>query len=218
MTHMRGQLSARNEQVTREAIADLGLAVHDFGQALLTPAVREMLRGVPDPQRWTQDFMVRTPRGRSVYVDAKYSFPKSLNHSIEMRSLLVAGNSTLPTFYVCSFNQAGFGGTFSDIVVLHYQEVPVIGATAWPCCDGCREKFLGTDPMRAIPERCPKQQRGNYASGTPYFVVQPPFRSLSADMFDIEPYFAGLPVLRHWDRNVVVREGRAMGHAPVVKG
>lgn len=210
------QLAARNEQVTREAIADLGLKIHDFGQGLLAPAIRDMLRGVPDPQRWTQDFVVRTPRGRSVYVDAKYSFPNSPNHSIEMRSLLVAGGSTMPTFYVCAFNQAGLGGTFTDMIVLHYQEVPVIGATAWPCCDGCREKFLGSDPMRSIPDRCPKQTRGSTASGTPYFVIQPPFRALSADMFDIEPYFTGPPMLRGWDRNIVVRGEKAVGHLPVV--
>lgn len=204
MNHLRGRVSVQAEAATRAALIEAGFRAEEYGQAMLTDAAREMLRGAPTPERWPADFMVQTPRGRIVLVDSKFSFDGTLNHSIEMRSLLVAGITNLPTFYVFSHWQVG--GTFTPFEVLHYQEVPIMGPSAWPCCDECRHVFTtDPDPMRALPERCPQQKRGSTASGTPYFVVRPPFHPLAAHVFEVRPWFAGSPPGRKWDRNVAVR-------------
>lgn len=202
MKHIRGQIAERCEAVTRSTLVGIGLDVAEYGQGLLSDAARELLRGVPTAQRWTQDFIIRTPAGHTVLVDAKFSH-ESENHSIEMRSLLVAGQSDLPTFYVCSRWQ--IGGVFTDFSVLHYQQIAVVGPSSWPCCHHCREIFTsGTEPMRQLPERCPQQERGTRASGTPYFVIRPPFPDLTPDRFDLTPWFAVDPPGRGWDHNAIV--------------
>lgn len=195
-----------NQPATRAALEQLGLIVSGYGQDMLTSAARELLRGVPTRERWVQDFIVQTPAGRTVLVDSKFSFPDTVNHSIEMRSVLVAGQSDMPTFYVLSTWQAG--GVFVDFTAMHYQEISILAPSAWPCCGGCQHIFTtDSDPMRSLPERCPNfAGRGTTASGTSFFVVKPPFRSLAANIFDIEPYFLGRPSQREWDRNIVVRE------------
>lgn len=210
MSHLRGRVAHQCEAATRAALEDARLQIQDYGQGMLNDAAREMLRGVPTAERWKQDYLVRTPTGRTVLVDAKFSFDNTQNHSIEMRSLLVAGASDLPTFYVCSHWQVG--GTFTEFQVLHYQEIMVIGPYSWPCCSECRNIFTGSDdPMRDLPERCPQQKRGTTASGTPFFVARPPFRPLTTHVFDMHPWFAVKPPGRKWDHNVVIRpaEGAA---------
>jgi hypothetical protein len=136
MKHLRGQVAAQCERATLAALREAGLHAQDYGQGMLTDAARELLRGAPTAERWKQDYLVKTPLGRVVLVDAKFSFDRSPNHSVEMRSLLVAGQTDLPTFYVCSHWQVG--GTFTPFEVLHYQEIAVVGPTSWPCCERCQ--------------------------------------------------------------------------------
>lgn len=90
----------------------------------------------------------------------------------------------------------------------HYQEVCVTGPSSWPCCHDCARCFgYDPDPMRALPEYCPTRKGGDTASRTPFFVVKPPFRPLTAHEFDLVPRFAGSdddpPPARVWDHNVI---------------
>lgn len=184
------------EPQTRAALQAHGYAVQDYGQGMLTPAAREMLRGIPTPQRWTPDFLVaraavvdapRWPRERTgkyaFLVDAKFRWDETGNQSVEMRSALAAPTFGLDVFYVCSCR--GPYGKYSDFTVIHHSQV-LSSRRYHPCCASCDHILTKSpDPMRELPEYCPNQSRGRKSSGTPfvYFPVSDCL-PLSAFVFD----------------------------------
>lgn len=190
-------LSALNgaEPATYAALRRHGYAVQQYGQAMLTDQARQMLRGVPTPERWTPDFLVTRPeivdrprwpdatRGKyAFFVDSKYAPPRTGNHSLEMRSLLAGGSFGLDVFYVCSIRRGDEYGDFGVIGHAHLSP-----GRYRPCCPGCLHTFTtDPDPMRALPQYCPSQRKTHSASGTPYFVLPgKDLHPLSSFVFDI---------------------------------
>lgn len=165
----RMAVSELNQAATEKVLRDRGLPVSTYGQELLTPAARQMLRRAASLSRWLADFIVDFKPG-PVLVDAKFSYPWNVNHSIEMRSLLAARHDELSTHYVCSFWD-DTTGTFTDFKSIVSTDVP----TTWPCCPSCLDLFLSSTDVtvvnRILPEHCiAAKKRGG--SGTPYFVVE----------------------------------------------
>lgn len=169
----------RSEPATHAQLRMLGYGVEGYGQSILTPQAREMLRGVPTPQRWMPDFIVTRnpiveqprwpPTRREKYTflaDAKYANDRTPNHSIEMRSLLAAPTFGLDVYYVCSFRS---GDEFHDFGVIPSDWV--LPAMVKPCCTHCHKIFRESkQAMLELPEYCPNQKRNSDASGTPYVV------------------------------------------------
>lgn len=141
-----------------------GLLVRKFGQALLAPDVREVLKMTNSLLRWLPDLVGWRPvRPRIFLIDAKGTMRRDTqNHSIELRVLLAAHFTMLPTFFICNDHKA------------------LDAATIWPdgpilrtCCDGCREKALGDPTGRLLPSKCPEHVRkGGRGSGTPYALIR----------------------------------------------
>jgi hypothetical protein len=186
----------RAEPATYAALRGHGYRVERYGQGLLPDAAREMLRGVPTPERWTPDFLVMRPeitdrprwperqRGKyTFFADAKYSSPGTGNHSIEMRSLLAAPTFGIDVYYVCSLR---YGDDFRDFKVIHHSAA--VYDRYRTCCTGCRHIFNNSDdPMHGLPEYCPvAKQRNDRGSLTPYFIVPiADMHPLSNFVFDI---------------------------------
>lgn len=168
MRHLRGRLSERNQDETEAYLREFCLNVQRYGQDLLSPGIRELLRSAPNLDRWKADYMVRTEEGVTMLADAKFAFAGTGNHSIEMRSLLTASREELPTIYVCSMWTGEEFVDFTSILALH---VP----TTWPCCAVNFEQFQSSSDARvvnaALDEYCPATERTVRSSGTPYFVV-----------------------------------------------
>jgi hypothetical protein len=167
----RMAVSELNQAATERAVRKLGHRVSSYGQELLSDAAREMLRRAITLERWLADFIVKLASGEVVLVDAKFSYARNVNHSIEMRSLLAARRDELPTYYVCSVWDDD-SRTFTDFKVIAAAQVP----TAWPCCPGCSQLFQSSTDVavvnKLLPTHCPTAMRSRGGSGTPYFVVQ----------------------------------------------
>lgn len=135
--------SERNECATQAHLLRLGNKVERFGQHQLPPATRELLRGVQEPKRWLPDFLVRTVTGEVVFVDSKFSYPGTFNHSIEMRSLAAALLDPSPIYYVCS---RLVEGRFVDFKSILATDVPM----TWPCCPDCGRVWKSVDEPAAV--------------------------------------------------------------------
>jgi hypothetical protein len=189
-----------SEPQTGAALVGLGYAVKKYGQELLTPEAREMLRGEKVQDRWTPDFIAsralitgqpRWPRPiqpkHSFYVDAKWARPDTGNHSIEMRSLVAAPTFGLEVYYVCSHR---YGDEYRDFRTIHHAQV--LRGRHRSCCSYCyRILTTSPDPMRQLPDYCPAQPRNARASRTPFVVVPDgEMHPLRPDVFDtIRPDF-----------------------------
>lgn len=175
----RMDIAARCEAATSAELRRLSYDVESYGQAMLTDAARQMLRGIPTPERWIADFLVTRrpvfgPRVPAVMgtkkvllVDAKYAREDTGNHSIEMRSILAAIIATLPTYFVCS---QWTGSHFSAFGVIHHRQV--LRGRYRPCCEHCgRTLKTAPSPMFDLPDYCPAQARTRTASATPYVII-----------------------------------------------
>jgi hypothetical protein len=143
-----------------------GLAVKPLGQALLAPDVREVLRQTNSLLRWLPDLVGWRPvRPRMFLIDAKGTMRRATtNHSIELRVLLAARFTMLPTFYICDED----GALAADQVWPPTPESPIHRY----CCDGCMAKALDDPTGRLLPIRCPEHARkGGRGSGTPYALI-----------------------------------------------
>lgn len=157
------------EPRTRAELQARGHKVTDYGQGLVSEETRKLLRAAhpPDLGRWPADFRMVTDKGLSCYGDAKFSYGRNRNASIEMRSVLAARVQTVTWFYVCS---KWDGRTFSDFKSINIGGMPLDKG----CCPECLATFHSSrDPIEInarLPEHCPvaRQQHG---SGTPYFLV-----------------------------------------------
>jgi hypothetical protein len=154
----------------QEAIAaDLaarGLAVRPFGQALLAPEVRDILRQTNSLLRWLPDLVGWRPRRPRLFlIDAKGTMRRATtNHSIELRVLLAARFTMLPTFYICDDRKA----LAADDV---WPPVPD-GPIERYCCDGCLNGALADPTGRLLPSKCPEHaRRSGRGSGTPYAII-----------------------------------------------
>lgn len=167
-------LAGRCEEATASALRDLGLTVEPYGQALLTERGREMLRGIPTEERWVADFLVTSTNHGAFLVDAKYSGTKTVNMAVEMRALLTAWAARgLSTYYVHSMKT---GGQFKDFRVVSADTIRrrLTRGLIQVCCPTCRWLLTHTsDPMRELPEYCPRQVKSGNASGTPYIIAPP---------------------------------------------
>lgn len=144
-----------------------GYELEEFGQALLSAAVRRSLRQRTSLVRWLPDHAVKVPGAekRLALIDSKTCTGRnraSANHAVEFRSILGAMITRIPTFYVCC-----------DLKVLPAQTLYTVlraGRQAWPCCVACMETFrTGLNELQIadqLPEYCPAHT-GN-GSGTPY--------------------------------------------------
>lgn len=132
------------EHAVADALRERGWLVEPFGQALLTPTARDILRGDPNAQhRWLPDLLAYRPaRGTRVLVDAKAS--GAPNYAIEKDALsaLVEHERTalMPVYVV-----------FSDWHVARACEL-------WEIVDD--ERYCRTGPYYG---------RG---SGTPYWLIR----------------------------------------------
>lgn len=184
------------EPMTFAALRMHGYDVQNYGQGMLTDQAREMLRGVPTPERWTPDFLAVRPavvglprwperrRGKYAFlVDAKFRFGDTNNQSVEMRSLLAAATFGMDVYYVCSRRMDG-GGDYRDFGVIDHGQV--LAGRHTPCCAACNHTLkTSTDPMRELPEHCPSQPRNRKASGTPFvYFPAADLHQLSSYIFD----------------------------------
>lgn len=146
--------------------ADLGsrgLLVKPFGQALLAPDVREVLRTTNSLLRWLPDLVGWRPAKPKVFlIDAKGTMRReTANHAIELRVLLAAHFTMLPTFFICDDHKA-----------LAAESIWPDGPILRTCCGGCREKALADPTGRELPSKCPEHVRkGGRGSGTPYALI-----------------------------------------------
>lgn len=143
-----------------------GLAVKPFGQALLAPEVREILRQTNSLLRWLPDLVGWRPvRPRMFLIDAKGTMRRATtNHSIELRVLLAARFTMLPTFYICDDRRA----LPADDVWPPTPDGPIERY----CCDGCLTHALADPTGRLLPTHCPEHaRRGGRGSGTPYALI-----------------------------------------------
>lgn len=148
-----------HEQAVMSELRGRGLAVDRFGQALLPPPIRNVMKGSTSLLRWLPDLACWHPTARHLaLIDAKGSIgSKTENHAIELRSILAARITGLPVFYVCDEMKA----------LLATQIVRAGG-----CCDGCWERMQDDPWGRRLPVRCPEhERRGGAGSGTPYVLV-----------------------------------------------
>lgn len=140
-----------------------GLCIRKFGQALLAPDVRAVLKTTNSLLRWLPDLVGWRPQKQRLFlIDAKGTMRRDTrNHSIELRVLLAAHFTMLPTFFVCNDHRA-----------LDAADVWPDGPILRTCCGGCREKALADPTGRQLPVRCPEHlQRGGRGSGTPYALI-----------------------------------------------
>jgi hypothetical protein len=188
------------EPQTGAALVNAGYAVKTYGQALLTPEAREMLRGEKVPELYTPDFIVsraevtdrpRWPRPiqpkHAFYVDAKWAGPTTSNHSIEMRSIVAAPTFGLEVYYVCSHRH---NDEYQDFRVIYHAQV--LRGRHRPCCAQCYQVLTTSkDPMHQLPDYCPAQPRNSKGSRTPFVVVANlEMHPLRPDVFDtIRPDF-----------------------------
>ena len=186
------------EPAVEQALKDHGLIVGGWGQAMITDAVRDMMRGRRQPDRWMPDFRVcRKPitgtphwpadrRGQFTFlVDAKFRHADQRNYSIQMLPLLFAKHLSLPVFYVvCTLHD---DNTCTDFQVISHDNIAFADYyAATPCCDSCWQAFTGPDPAKDIPDRCPGQKVTSRSSGTPYVLIRPSFvKPLTQDVFDV---------------------------------
>lgn len=140
-----------------------GLCIREFGQALLAPDVREVLKTTQSLLRWLPDLVGWRPRRPRLFlIDAKGTMRRgTVNHAIELRVLLAARFTMLPTFYICD-----------DYKALAADDVWPDGPILRTCCDGCRDKALADPTGRLLPSKCPEHTlRAGRGSGTPYALV-----------------------------------------------
>jgi hypothetical protein len=182
----RMAISELNQAATERAIRGLGHGINSYGQELLSEPAREMLRRAPTLDRWLADFIVKLASGDVVLVDAKFSYARNLNHSIEMRSLLAARREELATYYICSVWDED-GRVFTDFKSIAAAKLPV----AWPCCPTCLQLFQSSTDVavvnKVLPMHCPRAMRARGGSGTPYFVVQQAAFPVYGDPFGFTP-------------------------------
>jgi hypothetical protein len=141
-----------------------GMCIKKFGQALLAPDVRDVLKTTQSLLRWLPDLVGWRPsKPRMFLIDAKGTMRRgTANHSVELRVLLAARFTMLPTFYICD-----------DFKALAADEVWPDGPILRTCCDGCREKALADPTGRLLPSKCPEHaRRGGRGSGTPYALIE----------------------------------------------
>lgn len=141
-----------------------GMHVKKFGQALLAPDVRDVLKTTQSLLRWLPDLVGWRPeKPRMFLIDAKGTMRRSTaNHSIELRVLLAARFTMLPTFYICD-----------DFKALAADDVWPDGPILRTCCDGCLEKAHADPTGRLLPSKCPEHaRRGGRGSGTPYALIE----------------------------------------------
>lgn len=164
----RMQVAELNQEATRVYLRQW-YRVARYGQELLSDEARLMLRSTRSLDRWLADFLVSLPGDQPFLADAKYSWPTSLNHSVEMRSLLAAAREDMATWYVFS---TWNGSTFSEFRALKATDIP----HSWPCCSDCGLRFTSSlDTKTAnitVPDYCPNTPRTRKSSSTPYFVVR----------------------------------------------
>ena len=158
------------EPRTRAELEAHGHTVAEFGQGMVSEQARQLLREAhpPDLGRWPADFRVRTNGGLSCYVDAKFSYGRNRNVSIEMRSVLAARVQSIPWFYACSVWD---GTQFTGFKSINIKGMPLSNG----CCPACLDTFhASADPLEAnakLPEKCPEALNTQGGSGTPYFLV-----------------------------------------------
>ncbi len=141
-----------------------GVCVKKFGQALLAPDVRDRLKTTQSLLRWLPDLAGWQPSKPGMFlIDAKATMRRATaNHSIELRVLLAARFTMLPTFYICD-----------DFRALAADDIWPDGPILRTCCDGCWEKALADPTGRLLPSKCPEHaRRGGGGSGTPYALVK----------------------------------------------
>lgn len=151
------------EQAITVDLESRGMCVRPFGQALLAPEVRDVLKTTQSLLRWLPDLVGWRPvRPRMFLIDAKGTMRRATaNHSIELRVLLAARFTMLPTFYICDDHKA-----------LAADDVWPDGPILRTCCDGCRQAALADPTGRLLPSKCPEHvRRGGRGSGTPYALV-----------------------------------------------
>ncbi len=149
-----------HEQAVEGWLYARGLTVEPFGQALLSEALRDVLKG--DENRSLLRWCWRPGKPRLFLVDAKHCIGAATpNHSIELRALLASRMTMLPVFYVCEDGKA-----LSAASVLE-------DGDDGGCCPECWKLALDDIWGRALPERCPEHaRRGRLGSGTPYALVR----------------------------------------------
>lgn len=182
----RMHIAKLNEDATAAKLESLKNHVQTYGQALLPPAARELLRGSPTLDKWLPDYLVDTVRDGVVLADAKFSYPKNRNHSIEMRALLAALRQGIPVWYVCSFYDPDTGA-FYDYKAIKATSVP----TAWPCCPSCLLIWHSSPDAQVVnqllPEHCQRARIDVAGSRTPYFVVKLDTFPATGDPFGLLP-------------------------------
>lgn len=153
------------------AIEARGYEVEEFGQALLSPAVRERLRHRTSLIRWLPDHAVKVPgaRERLALIDSKTCTGRNRetkNHAVEFRSILGALITRIPTFYVCHDLRV----LDTKVLYLSLRLAPELYEQAWPCCESCMATFqAGRNELQIadeLPEHCPNHVGGG--SGTPF--------------------------------------------------
>lgn len=151
------ELDAANELRAR------GLRVDPFGQALLPPDVREVLKTTDSLLRWLPDLIGWRPnKPRPFLIDAKTCLRPTRNHAVELRVLLAAHFTDLPVFFICD-----------DIRALQASAVWPDGEIERTCCNRCRSLALADATGRELPRYCPEhKQRGGRGSGTPYALIR----------------------------------------------
>lgn len=181
--------SGIHEQLTRTKLEELGNKVRKYGQEMVPPETRELLRQAPNParERWIADFLVDPVDGDDlVLVDAKYALAShGGNHSIEMRALAAAMLESRSVHYVCAMLTEATG-EWSDWKSIEARLVP----RTWPCCPKCGDIYRRSTPeeaLRDLPGYCPERQRSTTASQTPFFVIKRDNFSPSTDIFGITP-------------------------------
>lgn len=141
-----------------------GLVMHKFGQCLLAPDVREVLKTTNSLLRWLPDLVGWRPKKPRLFlVDAKGTMRRDTeNHAIELRVLLAAHFTMLPTFFICNDHKALAADTI-------WPDGPIVRT----CCDRCREMALADPTGRLLPSKCPEHVRkGGRGSGTPYALIR----------------------------------------------
>ncbi len=156
-------LANAQERAVASDLRARGLQIEPFGQALLAPAVRDVLKLTDSLLRWLPDLIGWRPGKPKLFlVDAKgCKSSNTPNHSIEIRSLLAARLTMLPVFYVCEEYRA---------LPL---AVPFEDGIDGSCCDQCWRRVLDDPLGQELPVRCPEhQRRAGRGSGTPYVLIR----------------------------------------------